>query len=289
MSELGMLKPELEMVKVEMLDPDMLKAMKEPEILQILELEMLELPPLPVEVTARQLVVISLMFLLLEPELEMLELEKLEPQLLEPEMLELFLLRTENLLYLDTEITFPESVIYTVIFLVNSIIGVGIAYIQYRFMIIQSEPSEKRFIICQKILFIAGWIVCIGTAVNAVYSVKTHPTPHRIGAGLAFFLLASYNLFQSVYLYKRSFSSRCMCHFRLAAALIFYMAGMIGEWTGFVGLVMHQLTNYTDFQSLSLKFSREGVTICLRERTRPPNIPCKIEAKDLGLEEHKDT
>ncbi|XP_075185821.1 DNA damage-regulated autophagy modulator protein 1-like [Anomaloglossus baeobatrachus] len=75
----------------------------------------------------------------------------------------------------STGIAFPESVIYTVIFLVNSFFGAGIAYIQYRFMIIQSEPSEKRFIICQKILLIAGWIVCIGTAVNAVCSVETHP------------------------------------------------------------------------------------------------------------------
>ncbi|KAM4029627.1 DNA damage-regulated autophagy modulator protein 1-like [Anomaloglossus baeobatrachus] len=199
-----------------------------------------------------------------------------------------------------TGITFPESVIYTVIFLVNSFFGASIAYIQYRFMIIQSEPSEKRFIICQKILLIASWIVCIGNAVNAVCSVKTHPTPHRIGAGLAFFVLAIYNLCQSVYLYKRSFSSRCMCHFRLAAALvtialllifvtgmcttffqlcygvcwtIFNMAGMIGEWTGFVGLIMHQLTNYTDFKSLSLKFSREGVTICLREKNQATKLP----------------
>ncbi|XP_075172264.1 DNA damage-regulated autophagy modulator protein 1-like [Anomaloglossus baeobatrachus] len=206
----------------------------------------------------------------------------------------------------DTEIMFPESVIYTVIFLVNSFFGAGIMYIQYRFMIIQSEPSEKQFIICQKILFIAGWVVCIGTAVNAVFKyyfsfwVKTYPIAHRIGAGLAFFLLAIYNLCQSVYLYKRSFSSRCMCHFRLAAALItialllivvtgmctyffqlcsglcwtiFYMAGMIGEWMGFFGLIMHQLTNYTDFQSLSLKFFREGVTICLREKNQATKLP----------------
>ncbi|XP_073498347.1 DNA damage-regulated autophagy modulator protein 1-like [Phyllobates terribilis] len=200
----------------------------------------------------------------------------------------------------DTGKQYPESVIYTVIFMVNSILGAGIAYIQYRFMIIQSEPSEKRYIICQKILLIVGWIVCIGTAVNAVYSVKTNPTAHRIGAGMAFFLLAMYNLCQSVYLYKRSFSSRCICHFRLAAALmtilslltvavnlcaiffqlcnglcmtIFYMTGMIAEWTGLVGLVMHQLTNYTDFQSLSLKISREGVTICLREKNQAFKMP----------------
>ncbi|XP_073498356.1 DNA damage-regulated autophagy modulator protein 1-like [Phyllobates terribilis] len=158
---------------------------------------------------------------------------------------------------------YPESVIYTVIFMVNSILGAGIAYIQYRFMIIQSEPSEKRYIICQKILLIVGWIVCIGTAVNAVYSMKTNPTAHRIGAGMAFFLLAMYNLCQSVYLYKRSFSSRW----------IFYMTGMIAEWTGLVGLVMHQLTNYTDFQSLSLKISREGVTICLREKNQAFKMP----------------
>ncbi|XP_077152317.1 DNA damage-regulated autophagy modulator protein 1-like [Ranitomeya variabilis] len=200
----------------------------------------------------------------------------------------------------DTGLDFPESVIYTVIFTVNSIFGAGIAYIQYRFMIIQSEPSEKRYIICQKILLIIGWIVGISNIVNAVFSMKMNPTAHRIGAGMAFLLLAIYNISQSVFLYKRSFSSRCMCHFRLAAALlatvsllitgagmctyffhlcsglcktIFFRTGMIAEWIALVGLITHQLTNYTDFQSLSLKISREGVTICLREKIQAFRMP----------------
>ncbi|XP_077153137.1 DNA damage-regulated autophagy modulator protein 1-like [Ranitomeya variabilis] len=200
----------------------------------------------------------------------------------------------------DTGVAFPESVIYTVIFIANSVLGAGIAYIQYRFMIIQSEPSEKRYIICQKILLIIGWIVCIANIVNAVFSVKINPTAHRIGAGMAFLLLDIYNISQAVYLYKRSFSSRCMCHFRLAATLlttvlllitgagmctyffhlcsglcktIFFRTGMIAEWIGFIGLIMYQLTNYTDFQSLSLKISREGVTICLREKIQAFKMP----------------
>ncbi|XP_075690465.1 DNA damage-regulated autophagy modulator protein 1-like [Rhinoderma darwinii] len=200
----------------------------------------------------------------------------------------------------DTGKEFPESVIYTVVFMVTSILGAGIASIQYRFMIIQSEPSEKRYIIIQRILYAMGWIVCIGTAVNAIYSVETKPTAHRIGAGLAFVLAAIYNLCQAVYLYKRSFSSRQMCHIRLVTTVvtivaliifavgmsafffnlcsgrcigIFYITGMKAEYIGFSGLVMHQVTNYTDFQSLSLTLSREGVSISLREKTQDPENP----------------
>ncbi|XP_069587293.1 DNA damage-regulated autophagy modulator protein 1-like [Ranitomeya imitator] len=179
----------------------------------------------------------------------------------------------------DTGKAFPESVIYTVVFTVISILGAGIAYIQYRFMIIQSEPSEKRYIICQKILLIIGWIVGIANIINAVFSMKINPTAHRIGAGMAFFLLAIYNISQSAYLYKRSFSTGAdlgIYFFQLCSGLcktIFIMSGMIAEWMGFVSLIMHQLTNYTDFQSLSLKISREGVTICLREKIQAFRMP----------------
>ncbi|XP_075693106.1 DNA damage-regulated autophagy modulator protein 1-like [Rhinoderma darwinii] len=200
----------------------------------------------------------------------------------------------------DTGKMFPESVIYTVVFMVTSILGAGVASIQYRFMIIQSEPSEKRYIIIQRILYAMGWIVCIGTAVNAIYSVETQPTAHRIGAGLAFVLAAIYNLCQAVYLYKRSFSSRQMCHIRLVTTVvtivtliifavgmsafffnlcsgrcigIFYITGMKAEYIGFSGLVMHHVTNYTDFQRLSLTLSREGVSISMREKTQDPENP----------------
>lgn len=204
------------------------------------------------------------------------------------------------LFHSDTGKEFPESVVYTVVFMVMSILGAGVAYIQYRFMIIRSEPSEKCYIIGQRILYAMGWIVCIGTAVNAVYSVKMNPTAHRIGAGLAFIVGAIYNLCQAACLYKRSFSSRRMCHIRLALTLltivallilavgmttyftqpcssycvwILIRAGMVAEYIGFVSLTLHQVTNYTDFQRLSLTLSREGVSISLREKTPDPETP----------------
>lgn len=200
----------------------------------------------------------------------------------------------------DTGKEIPESVVYTIVFMVMSILGAGVASIQYRFMIIRSEPSEKRYIIGQRILYAMGWIVCIGTAVNAVYSVKTNPTAHRIGAGLAFVVGAIYNVCQAACLYKRSFSSRRMCHIRLAGTLltivalvifavgmtafftqpcssrcvlILTRAGMVAEYIGFAGLTLYQLTNYTDFQCLSLKLSRVGVSISLREKTPDPENP----------------
>ncbi|XP_075142356.1 DNA damage-regulated autophagy modulator protein 1-like [Leptodactylus fuscus] len=120
----------------------------------------------------------------------------------------------------DTGKAFPESVVYMVVFLVSSIIGAGVASIQYKFMILRCEPSEKRYIIFQRVLYVIGWTVCIGTAINAIFSVKTGATAHRIGAGLAFVFGALYNLCQAACLYKRSFSSRRMCHFRLALALV---------------------------------------------------------------------
>ncbi|XP_075715497.1 uncharacterized protein LOC142750380 [Rhinoderma darwinii] len=196
---------------------------------------------------------------------------------------------------------FPESVVYTVIFMVMSILGTGVTSIQYRFMIIQSEPSEKRYIIGQRILYAMVCIACIG---NVWCSAKANPTVHGIGAGLAFFLAATYNLCQAVCLYKRSFSSRQMCYIRLVTTVVTIVAllisiipyaaaisgsffnlcssrcieilnitGMLGEYMGYSGLAIHQVTHYTDFQRLSLTLSREGVSICLREKTQDPENP----------------
>ncbi|XP_044158394.1 DNA damage-regulated autophagy modulator protein 1-like [Bufo gargarizans] len=48
----------------------------------------------------------------------------------------------------DTGRAFPESVVFTVVFLISAILGAGNASIMYRFMIIRSEQSERRHIIC---------------------------------------------------------------------------------------------------------------------------------------------
>ncbi|XP_044158173.1 DNA damage-regulated autophagy modulator protein 1-like [Bufo gargarizans] len=200
----------------------------------------------------------------------------------------------------DTGRAFPESVVFTVVFLISAIFGAGNASIMYRFMIIRSEQSERRHIICQRILYVVAWMGCIGTIVTAIVSMRMSPTVHRIGAGPAFVFCAVYNLGQAVCLYKKSFSSRRLCHIRLASTFvpivalltfsvcmtigffqlctgrceeIYTRTGMVAEWTGFLGLIIHQLTNYTDFQRLSLTLSREGVSIGLREKTQDPENP----------------
>ncbi|XP_040278051.1 uncharacterized protein LOC120993639 [Bufo bufo] len=204
------------------------------------------------------------------------------------------------LFHSNTGEEFPESVVFTVVFMVISIVGAGIASVKYRFMIIHSEPSEKRHIIGQRILYAMGWLACIGTALTGAFSLKTNPLVHRISAGVAFFSFAIYNLCQSVCLYKRSLSSRCMCHIRLASTLvtivallifavglgsffllcttdsckeIFSITGLVGEWTGFFGLTVYPVMNYTDFQCLSLELSREGISIVLRKKTQDPENP----------------
>ncbi|XP_069828773.1 DNA damage-regulated autophagy modulator protein 1-like [Dendropsophus ebraccatus] len=200
----------------------------------------------------------------------------------------------------DTGIQPPESVIYTAVFLVSSILGPGVAFLHYSFMIHRSEPSEKRFIIVQRILLTVGWIVCIANSVNAFFSMRSNPTAHRIGAGTAFVGMATHNLCQAVCLYGRSYSSRWMCHVRLAGALvttvilvllavgmasfnaelctgrcaeIFYLPVLLCEYLGFCGLMVQQLTSYADFQSLTLRVSRDGISISLREKTPDPETP----------------
>ncbi|XP_075117645.1 DNA damage-regulated autophagy modulator protein 1-like [Leptodactylus fuscus] len=194
----------------------------------------------------------------------------------------------------------PESVIYTVVFMVSSILGAGIVLLQYKFMIIRTEPSEKRHLIGQRILLAIGWISCIGSALNAVFPVNVNLTAHDIGSGLGFGCADIFNLCQAILLYKRSFSSRRMCHIRLALTSVtsvlmlffsgvmssFYLhlipdnhkqvisdAGMVVEWVQMFCLVIQQLTNYTDFQHLSLRLSREGVSISLREPAQDPENP----------------
>ncbi|XP_069813608.1 DNA damage-regulated autophagy modulator protein 1-like [Dendropsophus ebraccatus] len=200
----------------------------------------------------------------------------------------------------DTGIQSPESVVYTIVFMVLSILGPGVAFLQYKFMLYRSEPAEKSFVIIQRILFVIGWIVSFGTTVNAIFSVRSNPLAHRIGAGIGFVGTAIYNVCQAGLLYRTSYSSRLMCHIRLAAALgtivilvlfavgmgsfyselctgqcseIFYLPVLVSEYVGFCGLTLHQLFSYTDFQSLTLTVSRKGITICLREKTEDPKNP----------------
>ncbi|XP_072010536.1 DNA damage-regulated autophagy modulator protein 1-like isoform X1 [Engystomops pustulosus] len=200
----------------------------------------------------------------------------------------------------DTGKDLPESALYKVIFIVSSILGVGLCSIQYRFMILKSDPSEKLHISGQRVLYALGWISCITTTLSALCSLKTDATVHRIGTLLALTSNSTYNLCQAAVLYKRSFSSRRMCHITMASAsgtmvaLILLEASQIfllldlvpDDWLKifsyfskcldylvFAGLTLHQVTNCTDFQRLSLRLSREGVSIYLREKPQDPENP----------------
>ncbi|KAM3936019.1 DNA damage-regulated autophagy modulator protein 1-like [Leptodactylus fuscus] len=154
----------------------------------------------------------------------------------------------------------PESVIYTVVFMVSSILGAGIVLLQYKFMIIRTEPSEKRHLIGQRILLAIGWISCIGSALNAVFPVNVNLTAHDIGSGLGF---GFSGVMSSFYLHLIPDNHK----------QVISDAGMVVEWVQMFCLVIQQLTNYTDFQHLSLRLSREGVSISLREPAQDPENP----------------
>ncbi|XP_056416032.1 DNA damage-regulated autophagy modulator protein 1-like [Hyla sarda] len=204
----------------------------------------------------------------------------------------------------DTAVGHPEWIIYKVVFFGAPIIGVAVAYLQYRFMFLRSEPSAKHFRIYQKILFTLGCIVCIGTALNGIFTMGNNPTIHRISSGMAFFCGAIYNMCQAGFLYKRSYSSRILCHIRLASTLVtsvvlllfsagqvsFYMELCIGhceaiiyvpvlvaEYLGFCGVTLYQVTSYTDFQHLSLKISRNDINVSLRTKIPDPEQNPPVE------------
>ncbi|XP_066428611.1 DNA damage-regulated autophagy modulator protein 1-like [Eleutherodactylus coqui] len=197
----------------------------------------------------------------------------------------------------------PESVIFTTVFMLSSILGATTIYFQYKFLDVQSAANEIHCSVSQKVLLAVGLSSCIGTSVVAVFQVEPFPVIHRTGAVVSLGLGAVYNLYQSKYLYQMSLSPPCVCHIRrtlsrmMAGALISFLllkitliyelcngshcteicdaSAVIAEWLSVLTFLLHYLTYYTDFQvGLLSDAGQDAVldSIC-RSWTTAPGIP----------------
>ncbi|XP_075048103.1 DNA damage-regulated autophagy modulator protein 1-like [Mixophyes fleayi] len=189
---------------------------------------------------------------------------------------------------------YPEAIVFAAVLTVSAILGAVTTYILYRFMTIQAANKEIHHPLLQKILLAIGWISSIGTLVVAAFPWEPHPYIHRSGAAVAFGFGVLYNIFQSIYLYKISFSSRYTCHIRMVLSALMAMtlliflvckipllmdlcqgskfaeicdvSAVVAEWITMVGFMMHYLTCYTDFQHLCIQECRKGHMISMREK-----------------------
>ncbi|XP_073495575.1 DNA damage-regulated autophagy modulator protein 1-like [Phyllobates terribilis] len=182
----------------------------------------------------------------------------------------------------ETGSYFPESNVFTTVFMMSSILGAMTIYFQYKFLDIQSAAIKIPCSTSQKILLIVGLSSCIGTSVVAVFQVEHFHGIHRTGAIISLGLGTVYNVCQSKYLYQMSLSNLYVCHIRMALSLI--MAGslitfllfkitliyelctrghckkvcdtsaVISEWLSVLTFMLHYLTYYKDFQHLCINW-----------------------------------
>ncbi|KAG8560089.1 hypothetical protein GDO81_014782 [Engystomops pustulosus] len=200
------------------------------------------------------------------------------------------------LLYVsETGSYFPESVVFTTVFMVSTILGASTIYFQYKFLDIQAAAIEVPWFMYQKILLVLGLCSCVGTSMVAVFQVEPFPVIHRTGAVLSLGFGAIYNVFQSRYLYRVSLSNPYVCHIRMALSLVTTGAlitfvlfkiiliyklctrgqceevcdttAVISEWLSVLTFMLHYLTYYTEFQHLCITWKYEkGGFITLREK-----------------------
>ncbi|KAM4013120.1 DNA damage-regulated autophagy modulator protein 1-like [Anomaloglossus baeobatrachus] len=182
----------------------------------------------------------------------------------------------------ETGSYFPESNVFTTVFMLSSILGAATIFFQYRFLDIQSAAIQIHRSPSQKLLLLVGLASCIGTSVVAMFQVEHFPVIHRTGAFISLGFGAVYNVCQSKFLYQMSLSNLYMCHIRMALSLI--MAGslitfflfkitliyelctrrhckkicdtsaVISEWLSVLTFMLHYLTYCKDFQDLCIKW-----------------------------------
>ncbi|XP_073422754.1 DNA damage-regulated autophagy modulator protein 1-like [Dendrobates tinctorius] len=180
----------------------------------------------------------------------------------------------------ETGSYFPESNVFTTVFMLSSILGAITIYFQYKFLDIQSAAIKIHCSTSQKILLVVGLSSCIGTSVVAAFEVEDFRVIHRTGAIISLGFGTVYNVCQSKYLYQMSLSNLYVCHIRMALSLI--MAGslitfllfkiiliyelcsrscckkvcdtsaVISEWLSVLTFMLHYLTYYKDFQHLCI-------------------------------------
>ncbi|XP_069807115.1 DNA damage-regulated autophagy modulator protein 1-like isoform X2 [Dendropsophus ebraccatus] len=165
------------------------------------------------------------------------------------------------LLYIsETGSYFPESVVFSTVFMLSSILGAATIYLQSRFLDIQSAAIEDHCSIAQK--------------------VEAFPVVHRTGAVMSLGLGTIYNIYQSKCLYRMSLSNPYVCHIRMTLSLtmtvtlitfllfkipllyqlcngspceeICNASAVISEWLSVLTFMLHYLTYYTDFQHLCI-------------------------------------
>ncbi|XP_069807114.1 DNA damage-regulated autophagy modulator protein 1-like isoform X1 [Dendropsophus ebraccatus] len=185
------------------------------------------------------------------------------------------------LLYIsETGSYFPESVVFSTVFMLSSILGAATIYLQSRFLDIQSAAIEDHCSIAQKVLLVVGLSSSIGTFTVAVFQVEAFPVVHRTGAVMSLGLGTIYNIYQSKCLYRMSLSNPYVCHIRMTLSLtmtvtlitfllfkipllyqlcngspceeICNASAVISEWLSVLTFMLHYLTYYTDFQHLCI-------------------------------------
>lgn len=152
------------------------------------------------------------------------------------------------LLYIsETGSYFPESIVFTTVFMLSSVLGAATIYLQYKFLDIQSAAIEIHCSGSQKLLLVVGLSSCIGTATMAAFQVEPFPRIHRTGAVVSLGFGTVYNVYQSKYLYQMSLSNPYVCH-------ICDTSAVISEWLSVLTFMLHYLTYYTDFQHLCINW-----------------------------------
>ncbi|XP_075699521.1 DNA damage-regulated autophagy modulator protein 1-like [Rhinoderma darwinii] len=199
----------------------------------------------------------------------------------------------------ETGARYPQSVLFTTVLVGTAILGFALAFAQYKFMTLRAAACDMKQEWAQKILLGVALTSCIGIVLTGSFTMFEYEIIHKTGAVLAFGCGAVYNLVQSKYLYKLSFSRRYVCHVRMAVSVITAitavicaasripvighlcedipcveicnMVAIITEWLTLFFFLLTYLT-YSDLQHLCLNMSWKSFTITIREKVQDSNV-----------------
>ncbi|XP_056401530.1 DNA damage-regulated autophagy modulator protein 1-like [Hyla sarda] len=212
------------------------------------------------------------------------------------------------LLYIsETGSYFPESAVFTAVFMLSSILGAATVCVEYKFLDIRSAAIGIHCAMSQRVLLVVGLSSCIGTFTVAAFQVEAFPVIHRTGAVMSLGLGSLYNLCQSKSLYRMSLSDPYVCHIRMtlslmmAASLITFLlfkipliyqlcngrceeichtSAVTSEWLSVLTFMLHYLTYYTDFQHLCILWRCDksdcGLKIYIFKQEKKNMLQCSV-------------
>ncbi|XP_056428962.1 DNA damage-regulated autophagy modulator protein 1-like [Hyla sarda] len=201
---------------------------------------------------------------------------------------------TSPLIYIsDMGVFFPEQIPFCMGFIGMAIASVGLAWLNYRFILFHREAFGPRQPLIQKTLLVIAWSSCVMTIIMSLFSTTDYPMIHRIAAIATFICAGIYNMWQSILLYKVPGASRVICHVRaifssMALACVFLIIGTgfvvyiqlfageceemieafvkIIEWSILVLILLTNVTFYSSMEHLLFTMSRNTCSISLRVR-----------------------